>query len=203
MKIYQYSRISTVNQDLRIQVEAHSKWKERYIQDHPNDEIEWFDFADSGISGKNIDRPDFIKMMAMIEKGKENGGILVVTKLDRLARSLQDLLNVSERLKKQKVDLVVIEQNIDTTTLNGRLSFHILGAFAEFERELIRERLQIGREVAKLKGTRSGKPMHRPKISIDEDGVKHKYQNGWSMHRIARFYKVSITPVRRILNENK
>jgi len=199
--IIEYCRVSTKHQEIALQIESQELWRRRYMEDHPNIEIEVVKFSDEGSSGKNVKRPGFQKMMKAIER--RGYKILVVTKLDRLARSLQDLLNTTSSLKKNNTDLVVIGQNIDTTNANGRLLFHILGAFAEFERELIRERLEAGREAAKINGTKSGKPMHRPKVQIDEDGVKFKHKKGWSMHSIARYYKVSITPIRRILNNRE
>ena len=62
--------------------------------------------------------------------------------------------------------------------------------------------MEIGRKRAEVTGTKSGKPCHRPKIKIDEDGVKFKFNQGMSMTQIAKHYGVSITPIRRILNEN-
>ncbi len=103
--------------------------------------------------------------------------------------------------KKKFTDEELIEEYINTTTSQGKLLFHILGAFAEFERTIIRERMEAGRKKAEIVGTKSGKPCHRPKIKIDEDGVKYKYKQGMSMHQIAKNYGVSITPIRRILKQ--
>ncbi len=76
-----------------------------------------------------------------------------------------------------------------------------MGAFAEFERNITRERMEAGRRKADIVGSKSGKPCHRPKVDIDADGVKFKYAQGMSMTSIAKQYDVSITPIRRILNE--
>jgi len=139
-------------------------------------------------------------MMDFVEKGKID--IIIFTKLDRLARSLQDLLNTASRLESNGVKFIVVEQNLNTSTSQGKLLFHILGAFAEFERAMIRERMEAGRKKADLVGSKSGKPCHRPMVKIDEDGVKFKYNQGMSMTQIAKNYGVSITPIRRILNKN-
>ena len=132
---------------------------------------------------------------------KHNINLVVFTKLDRLGRSLQDLLNTVTTFQNNQIDFIVVEQSIDTSTPQGRLMFHVLGAFAEFERSLIRERMQSGRKKAMETGSRSGKPCNRPKTKIDEDGVVFKFQSSVSMNQIAKLYGVSITPIRRILLE--
>ena len=86
------------------------------------------------------------------------GDALVVTKLDRLARSATDLGAIAKQLHEDGVDLVVLDQNIDTTTSTGKLMFTMIGAFAEFERDLIRERCHEGIQKAKAKGVRFGRP---------------------------------------------
>ena len=80
--------------------------------------------------------------------------VFVVTKLDRLARSVIDLSIIVQRLEEKKVDLVVLDQGIDTTTIYGRLQFNILASIGEFERGLIRERSREGREKAIERGVR-------------------------------------------------
>lgn len=194
-----YKRCSTDNQELLLQDEVLEKHISRMIEDNPDKEYSVLNFEDFAISGKSIDRPDFQKMMQLCDKGKID--IIIFTKLDRLARSLQDLLNTASRLESKGVEFIVVEQNLDTSTSQGKLLFHILGAFAEFERTIIRERMEAGRKRALIVGTKSGKPCHRPKSDIDEDGVKFKYSQGMSMHSIAKQYNVSITPIRRILKK--
>ena len=100
-------------------------------------------------SGKNeADRKEFNIMMNFIREGD----ILFISKLDRLARSVIDLQNIANFLEDKNVNLKVINQNIDTTTPAGRLLFTMLGAIAEFERDLINERVKEGIEAAKRKG---------------------------------------------------
>jgi len=192
-----YKRCSTDNQELELQDEILDKQILRMKEDNPTNEYEVLSFQDFAVSGKSVDRPDFQKMMDLCEKKKI--GIIIFTKLDRLARSLQDLLNITSKLDSNGIKFIVVEQNLDTSTSQGKLLFHILGAFAEFERTIIRERMESGRKKAELVGTKSGKPCHRPKSDIDEDGVRHKYEKGMSMNSIAKQYGVSITPIRRIL----
>src|SRR5262249_29655744 len=89
--------------------------------------------------------------------------VLIVTKLDRRARSTHHLVALSKELKALGVDLVVLDHAIDTTTPSGRLLFHVLAAIAEFERDLIRERVVTGLRRAQVRGTKSGRPIGRPR----------------------------------------
>ncbi len=194
-----YKRCSTDNQELELQDEVLDKHIERLREDNPSVEYEILEFEDFAVSGKSMERNAFLKMMKLVEAKKID--IIMFTKLDRLARSLQDLLNISSKLETYGVKFIVVEQNIDTSTYQGRLSFQIMGAFAEFERNITRERMEAGRKKAELVGTKSGKPCHRPKVKIDEDGVRYKFKQGMSMNQIAKNYGVSITPIRRILKD--
>lgn len=105
-------------------------------------------------SGKNeSDREQFNIMMDFVREGD----VLYITKLDRLARSVIDLHNIVKFLEKKDVNLKVLHQNIDTTSPAGRLLFTMLGAIAEFERDLINERVREGIEAAKKKGIHFGR----------------------------------------------
>jgi DNA invertase Pin-like site-specific DNA recombinase len=199
--IAKYKRVSTDNQELVLQNEIIDKQIKRMKEDKPNQEFKILDFEDFAVSGKTIERKKFQEMMDLVRKDKID--IIIFTKLDRFGRSLQDLLNTTSELEKHNVKFIAVEQNIDTSTYQGRLSFQIMGAFAEFERNIIRERMQSGRKRAEITGTKSGKPCNRPKSTVDEDGVVFKYNKGMSMHSIAKEYGVSITPIRRILNNLK
>ena len=111
------------------------------------------------------------------------GDVLYITKLDRLARSVIDLHNIAKFLQNKDVNLKVLHQNIDTTSPAGRLLFTMLGAIAEFERDLINERVREGIEAAKKKGVQFGR-----KAILDA-------KNGWTwppiteiLGQIKRFY---------------
>jgi DNA invertase Pin-like site-specific DNA recombinase len=197
--VAKYKRCSTDKQDLELQDQILNKTIRRLKEDNPKSKYHILDFSDRAFSGKSAERPQFQKMMESTEKGKID--LIIFSKLDRLARSLQDLLNITSKFEKHRVKFIVTEQNIDTSTYHGRLQFQIMGAFAEFERNIIIERMQEGRKKAELAGSKSGKPCHRPLVKIDEDGVRFKFQHGMSMRQIAKQYGVSITPIRRILNE--
>lgn len=104
-------------------------------------------------SGKLASRPELDKAMLMLREGDS----LVVTKLDRLGRSLKNLITLSEELKERGVALVVLDQGIDTSTPIGRMFYQILGAVAEFERELIVERTKDGLAAARARGRTGGR----------------------------------------------
>ena len=195
--IGKYKRCSTNNQDMALQDDVLEKHISRMRQDNPSNEYVVKEYEDYAVSGKTTERASFINMMSDVGRGKLH--IIIFTKLDRLARSLSDLLNITLKLESKDVKIIVVEQNLDTTTYQGRLLFQIIGAFNEFERNIIRERMESGRKKAEEFGSRSGKPCHRPKLEIDEDGVKRKFEKGMSMNAIAKHYNVSITPIRRIL----
>lgn len=199
IRVGKYKRCSTAKQELILQEESLNKFIARLQEDNKYICYDVVDYADEGISGKTTDRPDLQRLLADIIKGKID--LVIFTKLDRLSRSLQDLLNTASIFKDNNVDFIVTEQNIDTTTPQGELLFQMLGAFAQFERTLIRERMRNGREKAMVAGSKSGKPCHRPKKDLDADGVELKFKKGMSMNQISKMYHVSITPIRRILSE--
>jgi DNA invertase Pin-like site-specific DNA recombinase len=86
------------------------------------------------------------------------GDTLIVWRLDRLGRSLKDLIALAERLEQRKVGLKSLKEALDTTSSGGRLVFHMFGALAEFERDLIRERTQAGLSAARARGRLGGRP---------------------------------------------
>lgn len=108
-------------------------------------------------SGKLASRPELDKALAMLRAGDQ----LVVTKLDRLGRSLQNLMELAEDLRARGVDLVVLDQGIDTSTAIGRMFFQILGAIAEFEHALMTERTMDGLAAARARGRTGGQ---KPKL---------------------------------------
>jgi DNA invertase Pin-like site-specific DNA recombinase len=105
-------------------------------------------------SGAQRDRPELMRALEHLRAGD----VLVVWKLDRLARSLRHLIDTAEELQKRGIGFVSITEGIDTTSAGGKLVFHIFGALAEFEREMIRERTKAGLKAAKSRGRRLGRP---------------------------------------------
>lgn len=122
-------------------------------------------YDDNGISGaKGRDkRPGLDALLKDATRGRFD--VVMVWALDRLGRSLADLIGVLRELEGSHVDLFLHQQAIDTTTPAGRMFFHVTGAFAEFEREMIRSRVNAGLERAKAKGVRLG----RPTIGAEKD----------------------------------
>jgi DNA invertase Pin-like site-specific DNA recombinase len=114
------------------------------------------EFVDHGVSGRKDQRPALDRILAAARRREL--GTIVVTKLDRLARSVRHLTNLVAELGALGVDLVVIDQGIDTATPTGKLLFHVLAAIGEFERDLIVERTKAGMAAARRRGRLPGRP---------------------------------------------
>jgi len=136
-----YARVSTIEQDEALQLDA--------LQRACVDRI----FVDRA-SGSIQDRPG---LQGALECARA-GDSLVVWRLDRLGRSLRHLIDVVHDLEEHGVALISLTEQIDTTTPGGRLVFHVFGALAQFERELIRERTMAGLAAAKARGRVGGRP---------------------------------------------
>src|SRR5438445_13416154 len=147
-----YARVSTGEQSTETQLHALRRYAEaRGWGIH--------EFVDHGVSGAKERRPALDRLVKAARARQVD--VVVVTKLDRLARSTHHLVSLGRELATLGVDLVVLDQQIDTTTPSGRLLFHVLAAIAEFERDLISERVKAGLERAKAKGIRLGRPTAR------------------------------------------
>jgi DNA invertase Pin-like site-specific DNA recombinase len=144
-----YARVSTQDQDFSLQGDALKKNACKRIY---KDQV-------SGIKSK---RPELRKALDYARKGD----VIVVWRLDRLGRSLKDLLEIVHRLNERKVGLKSLTESLDTTTPGGRLIFHVFGAIAEFERSLIRERTMAGLRAAKKRGRIGGRPCTLSKKDI-------------------------------------
>ena len=136
-----YARVSTAEQDLSAQITR--------LQDAGAIRV----FEDV-VSGKQFDRPG---LSALIDHARP-GDSIAITRLDRLGRSLKELLETVEALKKQNIGLISLEEQIDTTSAAGELIFHVFGAIAHFERRLISERTKDGIEAARAQGRKPGRP---------------------------------------------
>ena len=136
-----YARISTDDQNLALQHdELTAAGCEKIYEDR--------------ISGARAERPG----LALAMEVARAGDTLIVWRLDRLGRSLKDLIAFAERLEQRKVGLRSLKEALDTTSSGGRLIFHMFGALAEFERDLIRERTQAGLSAARARGRLGGRP---------------------------------------------
>jgi DNA invertase Pin-like site-specific DNA recombinase len=117
--------------------------------------------------------------------------VVVVWKLDRLARSLKQLLTIGEECQSLGVDLVSLRQNIDTTLPAGRLTFQILGAVAEFERELLRDRVKAGMAQARRTGKHIGRPALRKFQPTDIEKMRDLRTKGTSVRKLAKDFKTT------------
>jgi len=170
-----YARVSTDKQKVDLQLNelhdfvARSGW------------TIYQEYIDQSFTGANTNRPAFLAMMEAAKKRKFD--LLVVWKLDRLSRSLKDLINTLDELGSCGIDFVSYDNNLDTSTPTGKLVFQIVGAVAEFEKDIIRERVIAGLANAKLKGKRLGRPPIPPDIYEKADKMRAV---GLSFRKIGR-----------------
>ena len=144
-----YARVSTNEQNLDLQLDALTKAGcERIFQEH--------------LSGSKSDRPELQQAFDFLREGDT----LVCWRLDRIGRSLKHLIQISEDLKAKNIGLKSLTEGLDTTTSGGKLIFHIFGALAEFERDVIRERTLAGLASARARGRMGGRP-GAPQSKID------------------------------------
>ncbi len=136
-----YARVSTRDQHPEAQTERLTAYGCNRV------------YVDHGASGAKASRPEWDKCLERLERGDA----LVCVKLDRIGRSVRNLVDVVADLGGRGVDLVVLDQAIDTTTPGGRLVFHVLAAIAEFERELIVERTKDGLAATSARGHNGGR----------------------------------------------
>ena len=155
------------------------------------------EFIDSGISGAKCraDRPALDAMMKASNQRKFD--MILVWSIDRLGRSLQNLVELLNDLQSMKVDLMFLQQGMDTSTSSGRMMFSIFGALAEFERNLIRERVVAGQNRAKARGVKMGRP------SKMNDGLRSAIQllreNGMGIKQIAKEVGVGVGTVYSVI----
>jgi DNA invertase Pin-like site-specific DNA recombinase len=144
-----YARVSTLDQGPEAQLDELRDYACRRGEDAQ-------EFVDHGVSGTKDSRPALDELMAGARRREIKA--IVIVKLDRLARSTRHLANISHELKALGVDLVVLDQAIDTGTPAGELLFTMLGAISQFERELIVERTRAGVAAARRRGRHPGRP---------------------------------------------
>jgi DNA invertase Pin-like site-specific DNA recombinase len=152
------------------------------------------EFVDHGISGAKERRPALDALLEAARRRKID--VVVCVKLDRLARSVHHLVTLARELEALGVDLVVLDQQIDSTTPSGRLLFHVLGAIAEFERDLIRDRVIAGIRRAKAQGKRLGRPRRH---HVDAERARDLLAQSLSLRAVARQLGVHPSAVTRAL----
>jgi DNA invertase Pin-like site-specific DNA recombinase len=183
-----YARVSTVHgQDPEVQLLE----LREYCQRRGFEIAE--EFVDKGISGSRERRPGLDRLMAACRKRLLDA--VVVYRYDRFARSLRQLVNALEEFRALDIDFISIHEGVDTSTPNGRLVFGIFGSIAEFERELIRDRVRSGLAAAKAKGKRLG----RPRVDADVEKITSLRASGASWRAISRRTGVSVRTILRAM----
>jgi DNA invertase Pin-like site-specific DNA recombinase len=185
-----YVRVSTDGQTVENQVRELKVVAER----HGWRIVETFD--DNGISGaKGRDqRPAMRRLMEGI--GRRDFDMVAAWSVDRLGRSLQDLVGFLGEMHAKGVDLYLHRQGLDTSTPAGRAMFQMLGVFAEFERAMIQERVRAGLARARAQGKRLGRPKVSPKV---EAAVRTARARGKGIRKIARELRIGVGTVQRIV----
>jgi DNA invertase Pin-like site-specific DNA recombinase len=185
-----YARVSTDSQTVENQLEALREAGRR---------LGWHvvaEFTDKGISGaKGRDqRPQFDKLLKAVVRGEVD--LIASWSVDRLGRSLTDLLGFLGEMHAKGCDLYLHQQGLDTSTPAGRAMFQMLGVFAEFEREMIRERVTAGLRRAKAAGVTIG----RPRVSDQtEEQIRTMASEGLGKVRIAKQVGCGVSTVQRVL----
>jgi DNA invertase Pin-like site-specific DNA recombinase len=175
-----YARVSTVDQSLDGQRDALEKAGAGRL------------FADT-VTGTARHRPELDRLLDQLRPGD----VVVVTKYDRLARSLKDLLEIVEAIESKGAGFRSLAEDIDTTTPAGRLVFHVFASIAQFERERIAERTREGLEAARRRGRVGGRP---PALSPaqKEEARRMRDEEGRPISQIAALFRVSTKTVQRI-----
>ena len=180
MTVFGYARVSTAGQTLASQdAQLHAAGCAKVYAEK--------------VSGAKTDRPELAKLIRRLEAGD----VLMVTRLDRLARSTRDLLNILDAIGKAGAGFKSLSDAwADTTTPHGRLMLTILGGLAEFERELILARTGDGRARAKAKGVRFGRP--RKLTPHQRQEALQRLAEGETQADVARTYNVDATTIGRL-----
>ena len=189
-----YARVSTKEQNTDNQVLELKKVAEKAGWEISNT------FIDHGISGSKgrKDRPALDTLLKTITR-RETKRVLVWS-VDRLGRSLQDLISTLNEINSSGAELYIHQQAIDTGTSSGRMLFSMLGVFAEFEREMISERVSAGLERAKANGVKLGRKRIPP---ITERKVIELSNKGLSQRKVATRVNISQQKVSMILREQR
>ena len=177
-----YARVSTTGQSLDVQLEKlRAAGCEKILSDKK--------------SGTTADRPKLKECLSYLREGDT----LIITKLDRLARSTFHLTQIAEHLKDKGVEFKVLDQHIDTSTPVGKLTFNVLASIAEFETEIRKERQLEGIEKAKEKGVQFGrKAVLKPEEVLE---MRQKRSEGVKIKDLMAEYKLSKASVYRLLKD--
>ena len=186
-----YARVSTHNgQNPEMQlneVRAYCKCRQWKVAD---------EYVDRGISGSKEHRPALDRLLSDCRRRRVDA--VVVYRYDRFARSVRQLVNALEEFRSLGVDFVSLHEGVDTSTPNGRLVFGIFASIAEFERELIRDRVRSGLAAARARGRRLG----RPRVSVDESRIAELRAEGRGWKAIAAELGVGVGTILRAAKQS-
>ncbi|MBF0467061.1 MAG: recombinase family protein [Nitrospirae bacterium] len=193
LKVAVYGRVSTTDkgQDVGMQIR-----ELKVFADNRGWEV--LEYVDNGISGLKEKRPAFDKLMADARDGRFQ--VVLVWKMDRLARSLRHLLNTLNELQMLGIAFVSLKENIDFTSSVGKLMTHILGAFAQFERDIIAERVKSGIANARSKGRQIGRT---PKAHSDFDKIIELSGQGLSERKIGKVLNLAPSTVYSVIKKQR
>jgi DNA invertase Pin-like site-specific DNA recombinase len=151
------------------------------------------EYVDAGVSGSKEHRPQLDRLLADCRRRRVD--VVLVYRYDRFARSLRQLINALEDFRSLGIDFISLHEGVDTSTANGRLVFGIFASIAEFERELIRDRVRSGLAAAKAQGKRLG----RPRVTVDAATIGRLRAQGRSWREITGETGVSKGTAQRAL----
>lgn len=182
MALVGYARVSSIGQSLDVQIDKLKKYQCDKIYQEKK-------------FGITANRPELKKCLDYVREGD----VLIITKLDRLARSTVDLHNILEQLNNKGIGFRVLDQSIDTTSPTGKLLFGILASIAEFETELRKERQMEGIKKAKESGIAFGRKAKLSDNQIEE--LRRKRSDGVLIKDLMMMYKLSKASVYRLLSK--
>ncbi len=185
-----YARVSTVDQGSEPQLDQLRSYATRRGEDAQ-------EFVDHGVSGTKDSRPALDQLMDCARRREIT--TLVVVKMDRLARSTRHLSNLSHELKELGVDLVILDQAIDTGTPAGELLFNMLGVIAQFERDLIVERTKAGVAAARRRGRHPGRPRALSDSQVAR--AKRLRESGSTVRQIASMMDAAPATIHRAVRQ--
>ncbi len=187
MRVGLYARVSTKDQTPDPQLDALRQYAQARSLEVQGE------YVDHGVSGAKARRSALDELVAAARKREIDA--LAVVKLDRLARSVRHLTELGAELEALGVDLIVLDQGIDSSTPAGKLLFHVLGSIAEFERDLMMERTQAGVEAARKRGAQMGRPSVLDAKKLER--ARRMHEAGKSLRQIGNVLGVGVATVHR------
>ncbi len=181
-----YARVSTLDQNCEVQLHDLRRYAGQRL-------TLYREYIDVGVSGAQRHRPQLDALMK--DAHKRLFDVVLVWKFDRFARSLKHLIESLDEFSSLEIDFVSYTEGVDTTTPSGQLLFHIVGAVAQFERDLIAERVRAGMAHARAMGKHIG----RPRALVDREAVQRLRSTGKSLRTIATTLGIPVSRVRRAL----